>query len=260
MSLLYRFGLWGGLFVAGFLLHVWSPWAEGPPSVRPGSPLAVMDYDKVVKDPELEQDAARFLVGLHSSYPATATELLLAIVMLRERYGEPSLAGYQISAYADRYGDAQALLTSHLLKEAAPQHRERYLRLRAILNELNQREGDYVCVFGGSGCWRDRRMEHMEVEDMLSRWALRLAHEPDSTNPSPLHSFRKLKRRLAADREIVDKDFETDRDGRDFFQKQLVIPRGHVITAFNRLMEELKAWPPEVAEDLSPIILRTFQE
>jgi hypothetical protein len=263
MSLLYRLGLGVGLFAAGFLLHAWSPWTKGVPTVRPGSPLAVMDYEsyvKVVSDPELEQEAARFLVGLDRNYPGTATELMLGIVMLHQQYGEPHLFGYQISSYADRYGDAQALLTSHLLKDAPAQHRDRYLRLRAILNELNQREGDYVCVFGGTGCWRDRRMEHLEVEDMLSRWALRLAHEPGSTNLSPLRSFSKLQHRLSADKEFVDKEFETDRDDRDFFQKQLVIPRGHVITAFNRLIEELKAWPPEVADELSPLILRTFQE
>lgn len=260
MTLIYRLGLGLGLFVAGFALHAWSPWSKAAPSVRSGSPLAMMDYKMVAEDPELEQEAARFLVGLDSNYPASATELLLAIVMLHERYGVPNLGGYQISTYADRYGDAQALLTSHLLKNATPQHRERYLRLRAILDELNQREGDYRCVFAGSGCWRDRRMEHLEVEDVASRWALRLAREPGSTNPSPLSSFRKLQSRLAADKEIVDKEFETDRDDRDYFQKKLIIPRGRVITAFNRLIEELKTWPPEVAEELSPLILVTFQE
>jgi len=93
MTLLYRLGAWVGLFVAGFLLHAWSPWAEGEPFVRPGSPLAVMDYEsfgKVITDPEFEEEAARFLVELDSNYPGTATELLLAIVMLHERYGEPS--------------------------------------------------------------------------------------------------------------------------------------------------------------------------
>ena len=263
MSLLYRLAACVGLFVAGFLLHAWSPWAEGQPSVRPGSPLAVMDYEsygKVIRDPELEQEAARFLVGLHSNYPATATELLLAIVMLHELYGEPYLAGNQISAYADRYGDAQALLTSHLLKDA-PQHRERYLRLRAILDELNQSEGEYYCVYcgGGSDCYRVRREEHLQVEDTLSRWALRLTHRPDSVNPAPGRSFRKLQQHLASSSEAVAKELASDPD-RAWIRERLIIPRGHVMTAFNRLIEELKAWPPEVAEDLSPLILRTFQD
>lgn len=265
MTLLYRLGAWVGLFVAGFLLHAWSPWAEGQSSVRPGSPLAVMDYEsfgKVITDPEFEEEAARFLVELDSNYPGTATELLLAIVMLHERYGEPYLAGCQISAYADRYGDAQAMLTAHLLKDAPAHHRERFLRLRAILNELNRSEAEYECVYcrGGSGCYRERREENVQVEDTLSRWALRLVHEPDSVNPAPRSSFLKLQHRLAADKELVDEAYESDRDDRDFVQKELVIPRGRLITAFNRLIEELKAWPPEVAEDLSPLILRTFQE
>jgi hypothetical protein len=264
MSLLYRLATCVGLFVAGFLLNAWSPWAEGQPSVRPGSPLAVMDYEsygKVIRDPELEEEAARFLVELDSNYPGTATELLLAIVMLHELYGEPYLAGCQISAYADRYGDAQAILTAHLLKDAPSQHRERFLRLRAILNELNRSEAEYDCIYcaGGSGCYRDRREEHLQVEDTLSRWALRLTHQPDSFNPDPVRSFRKLQQYLASSSEAVDKELASDPD-RAWIREPLIIPRGHVITAFNRLIEELKAWPPEVAEDLSPLILRTFQE
>ena len=264
MSLFYRLGLGLGLFAAGFLLHVWSPWVEGAPRVRAGSPLAVMDYEsygKAIRDPELEQEAARFLVGLPSNYPATATELLLAIVMLHERFGEPYLSGYQISAYADRYGDAQAMLTEHLLKDAPARHRERYLRLRAILNELNRSEAEYECVYccGGTGCYRGRREEHLQVEDALSSWALRLANEPDSVNPAPVRSFRKLQQHLASSSEAVAMEIKSDPD-RAWIQELLIIPRGHVITAFNRLMEELKAWPPEVAEAISPLILRTFQE
>ena len=253
-----------GGFTIGFLLHAWSPWGAGKTPVRQSAPLAEIDYVDVVRDPELEQEAARFLSGMDTNYPASATEHLLAIVMLHERYGEPSLAGYQVGSYANRYIDAQALLTAHLLKRAPSAHRDRVARLRVILAELNLSEAAYCAVGGGTGAYRDRRTEHMVVEDMVSRWALRLAQQPGPTNPDPRKSFRGLFQRLADDQAILRKEYATGPDPDpvyvEYILPEKMIRRFPILAALGHLTDELKAWPPEVAEELAPLILRTFQE
>lgn len=260
MSLPWRLMLVSGGFASGFLLHAWSPWAAGKTPVRKSAPLAEMHYADVARDPGLEQKAARFLSGMDTNYPASATEHLLAIVMLHERYGEPHLSGYQVGSYANRYIDAQALLTAHLLQGAPSVHRDRVARLRVILTELNWSEAEYCAVGGGTGAYRDRRTEHMVVEDMVSRWALRLAQQPGSTNPDPRKSFRVLFQRLADDQAILRKDYANNPDDLAFVLKGKSTPRSSILAALGHLTDELKAWPPAVAEELAPLILRTFQE
>lgn len=253
-----------GGFASGFLLHAWSPWAAGKSPVRQSTPLTEIDYVDVVRDPGLEQEAARFLSGMDTNYPASATEHLLAIVMLHERYGEPSLAGYQVGSYANRYIDAQALLTTHLLKGAPSAHRDRVARLRVILTDLNWSEAEYCAVGGGTGAYRDRRIEHMVVEDMISRFALRLAKQPGSTNPDPRKSFRGLFQRLADDQAILRKEYVTGPDhdpiAEEYILPEKMIRRFPILAALGHLTDELKAWPPEVADELAPLILRTFQQ
>lgn len=264
MSLPWRLVLVLSGFASGFLLHAWSPWAPFKTPVRQSAPLAEIDYVDVVRDPGLEQEAARFLSGMDTNYPASATEHLLAIVMLHERYGEPNLGGYQISSYANRYIDAQALLTAHMLKGAPSAHRDRVARLRVILTELNWSEAEYCAVGGGTGAYRDRRTEHMVVEDMISRWALRLAKQPGSTNPDPRKAFRDLFQRLADDQAILRKEYVTGPDpdpiAEEYILPEKMIRRFPILAALGHLTDELKAWPPEVAEELAPLILRTFQE
>ena len=253
-----------GGFASGFLLHAWSPWAAGKTPVRKSAPLAEMHYADVARDPGLEQKAARFLSGMDTNYPASATEHLLAIVMLHERYGEPHLSGYQVESYANRYIDAQVLLTAHLLQGAPSVHRDRVARLRVILTELNWSEAEYCAVGGGTGAYRDRRTEHMVVEDMVSRWALRLAQQPDSTNSDPRKSFRSLFQRLADDQAILRKEYVTGPDpdplAEEYILPEKMIRRLPILAALGHLTDELKAWPPAVAEELAPLILRTFQE
>ena len=252
-------------FAAGFLLHAWSPWAGEKSVARQSAPLLELDYDRLRLDVEFEAEAAEFIRKLDTNYPATAAESLLAVVMLHERYGEPHLFGAQIYSYADRYIEAQALLTKHILKDSPPEYCEKVARLRSALNDLNLREIDYSCSTSpGSGCARDVRTDYMLAEDALSRWALHFAKHPCGVNPDPRKAFQKHYDRLATDQARLEKSYEDLTREKDPIASLILNEakknRPPVVAALDRLCEVLKDWPPEVAEDLMPLVLRTFQE
>lgn len=279
MNLLSLTAVLGVGFVAGFGLHAWAPWAdvdrlEKPPAVsvvheppaavsagseRPATALVGLDYDKIMSDQGFATEAMTFLDGLDDNCPQTSTERVIAIVMAQDRYGLPPLAGVQIASYADRYSDALGLLTAYRLREAPAIHRERYEKVRKALSLLNEREG-YYCgyVFGGTGAYRDRRVEHMQVEEFMSGWALRLVKSPAATNPDPRKSFGALVSRLESDHQTLEKIFKDD-VLREYRLEEGARCRREIMEAFARLMEELKAWPPEVSDGLAPLILQTFQ-
>lgn len=265
--------------VAGYGLHAWAPWAdvdrlEKPPAVlvvherpaavsagheRPVTALVGLDYDKIMSDWEFATEAMTFLDGLDDNCPQTSTERVIAIVMAQDRYGLPPLAGFQIASYADRYSDALGLLTAHRLREAPAIHRERYEKVRKALSLLNEREGDYCgYVFGGTGAYRDRRVEHMQVEEFMSGWALRLVKSPAATNPDPRKSFSGLIGRLEADHQTLEKALKSD-ILREYRLEEGAKCRRKIMEAFVPLMEELKAWPPEVSDGLAPLILLSFR-
>jgi hypothetical protein len=252
------------IFMAGFLVHAWSPWQGSGDAPGRSMPLAVLNYRELAEDRELEQNAEVFLKGLDANYPSSATERLLAVVMLQERYGEPVLAGYQISSYADRYIAAQAILTTHLLKDAPEQGWERYQRLRAILQRLNQHEAEYCCLDGGSGCWRDRRRQHMGVEDVVSRWALRRAREPMAGNPQAPETFQKLRARITTqavelEEEVTRGPRQKEEPERAEYLKGKKTERDEILKALDDLANELRSWPPQTAEELGPLVLDSFQ-
>jgi len=102
-------------------------------------------------------------------------------------------------------------------------------------------------------------MEHNRVEDAVSRWALRLAKEPSHRNPDVDSLFVKLRQRLAADQEKLRREYDGDILG-DSRLKNAAQRRPIIIIKLRELTEELKGWPPELAEELAPMVLQTFQE
>ena len=263
MSLLRRWIAGLSVFAAGYLLHAWSPWVEPSAPVRTGSPLLLMDYREVANNPDLEKAATEFFKA-NDHYPVRATENLLAVLWLHERYGEPSLAGFQITSYAERYIGAQGILAAHLLKDAPDSVRKRYEAIKTILNSLNEHEAKYHCLDGGSGCWRDRRIEHIRVVDAAARWALRLAKQPDATNSEPRKVFEKFYRRLSAEEKILrdDPNNGPEADGivyREGYLKSKKTERDLAVKALDDLCVALRDWPPEMADELASLVLQTFQ-
>lgn len=250
--------------MAGFMVHAWSSWQGNGDAPTRSMPLAMLNYRELAEDREFERNAEVFLRGLDANYPSSATERLLAVVMLQERYGEPVLSGYQISSYADRYIAAQAILTTRLLKDAPPGGLERYQRLRSILQRLNQHEAEYCCLDGGSGCWRDRRRQHMGVEDVVSRWALRLAREPMAWNPKAPETFRKLRARIYNQAVQLEEDVtrgpgQKEEPNRTEYLKGKKTERDEILKALDDLANELRTWPSQTAEELGPLVLDSFQ-
>jgi hypothetical protein len=101
-------------------------------------------------------------------------------------------------------------------------------------------------------------MEHNRVEDAVSRWALRLAKEPGERNPDADSLFVKLRQHLAADHENLRRLFQ-EHELVDSRLQGAAQCRPIVIVKLRALTEELKGWPPEVAEELAPMVLQTFQ-
>ncbi len=245
--------------VAGCLLHAWiSAEPAKAFSAMPG-PLEVLNFDELLNDQEFKARADDFLREYDEDRPGSSSERVVSLVMLHQRNPEPFLGGYEIRHYAMRYHGAQALLTDYAIKGAPQAHRARVERLRRILRELVAAEANYCAdVFGGSGSYRDRMMEHNRVEDAVSRWALRLAKEPDQRNPDADSLFVKLRHRLDIDQAILRDEFR-DYALKDVYLKIAAERRPIVIVKLRALTEELKGWPPEVAEELAPLVLQTFQ-
>lgn len=271
-------------FAAGFGLHAWSPWDSAEADILQSAPLveltqrevandkkfkeytagsrSIIDfkrgYDALISDKDFEKEAARFLAEQAPEFPVTATESLLAVVILHDRYGaHRALAGCETAAYADRYIYAEAMLTDQLLKDSPIEHRIRVTALRRALDELNQREAGYACsTQSSSGCGRDRRIEHMKVVDALSRWAFRLASQPGPANPESLKALKRSYLALADAEVSLKKEYASRPDYLEMVLKR----RLGVLEALDNLSSELKGWPPEVAEDLAPLVLRTFQD
>jgi len=243
-------------FLGGFLLNVWSPWSASQTASCPNPILEAFGRESAFSDLELERKAAAFIANLDKNYPATATESLFAMVMLHDRYGQPSLAGYQITSYNQRYIDALAILTTHLIKDSPPAHRERFARLRAALSELNEADIAYGCVIGpGSGCVRDRMTNYVPVEDAVARWALHLATRPPGANPDPRRSFRKIYERLANDHEALRERLGPPDEVVNHILAKAAENRPAIVLALDKVCKELKGWPPEVAEELSTLVL-----
>jgi hypothetical protein len=246
--------------IAGGLLHAWIAAEPAKASAAMPGPLEVLNYDELLNDQEFKARADDFLREYDEDRPGSSMERVVSLVMLHQRNPEPSLGGYQITHYAMRYHGAQALLTDYAIKGAPQAHRARVERLRRILRELVAAEANYYAdVFGGSGSYRERMMEHNRVEDAVSRWALRLAKEPGQRNPEADSLFVKLRHRLDVDQAILRDEFQ-DYALKDVYLKIAAERRPIVIVKLRALTEELKGWPPEVAEELAPMILQTFQE
>jgi hypothetical protein len=245
--------------VVGCLFHAWISAEPAKASAAMPGPLEVLNFDELLNDQEFKARADDFLREYDEDRPGSSTERVVSLVMLHQRNPEPSLGGYEISHYAMRYHGAQALLADYAIKGAPKAHRIRVERLRGILRELVTAEANYCAnVFGGSGSYRDRMMEHNRVEDAVSRWALRLAKEPSQRNPDADSLFVKLRQRLAADQDILRHEFQ-DYALKDVYLKIAAERRPIVIVKLRALTEELKGWPPEAAEELAPLVLQTFQ-
>ncbi len=222
-------------------------------------PLEALNYAELLSDQEFNTRATTFLDEQDENCPETPAERVVSLVLLHQRNPAPSLAGFQITSYATRYHGAQALLTDYLIKDSPAAHRARVERLRRILRELVTAEGEYAMnVYVGSGSYRDRMMEHNRVEDAVSRWALRLAKEPGERNPDADSLFVKLRQHLAADHENLRRLFQ-EHELVDSRLQGAAQCRPIVIVKLRALTEELKGWPPEVAEELAPMVLQTFQ-
>ena len=245
--------------VAGCLLHAWISAEPAKASAAMPGPLELLNFDELLNDQEFKARADDFLREYDEDRPGSSTERVVSLVMLHQRNPEPSLGGYQITHYAMRYHGAQALLADYAIKGAPPAHRARVERLRRILRELVAAEANYCAdVFGGSGSYRDRMMEHNRVEDAVSRWALHLAKEPGQRNPDADSLFVKLRHRLDIDHAMLRDEFR-DYALKDVYLKIAAERRPIVIVKLRALTEELKGWPPEVAEELAPLVLQTFQ-
>ena len=245
--------------VVGCIFHAWISAEPAKASAAMPGPLEVLNFDELLNDQEFKARADEFLRDYDEDRPGSPAERVVSLVMLHQRNSQPSLGGYQITHYAMRYHGAQALLTDYAIKGAPPAHRARVERLRRILRELVAAEANYCAdVFGGSGSYRDRMMEHNRVEDAVSRWALRLAKEPGQRNQDVDSLFVKLRQRLAADQDILRHEFQ-DYALKDVYLKIAAERRPIVIVKLRALTEELKGWPPEAAEELAPMVLQTFQ-
>jgi len=250
--------LFSGL-VAGCLLHAWISAEPAKASAAMPGPLEVLNYSELLNDQEFNTRANDFLLDYDEDRPGSPAERVVSLVMLHQRNPEPSLGGYQITHYAMRYHGAQALLADYAIKGAPPAHRARVERLRRILRELVAAEANYCAdVFGGSGSYRDRMMEHNRVEDAVSRWALRLAKEPGARNPDAPGVFMKLRQRLDADQESLRRLYKGHELGPTKLRNALQY-RPRILSQLAALANELKGWPPELAEELEPLILQTFQ-
>lgn len=245
--------------VAGCLLLAWISAEPAKASAAMPGPLEALNYAELLSDQEFNTRATSFLDEQDENCPETPAERVVSLVLLHQRNPSPSLAGVQITSYATRYHGAQALLTDYLIKDSPAAHRGRVERLRRILRELVTAEGEYAMnVYVGSGSYRDRMMEHNRVEDAVSRWALRLAKEPGERNPDADSLFVKLRQHLAADHENLRRLFQ-EHELVDSRLQGAAQYRPIVIVKLRALTEELKGWPPEVAEELAPMVLQTFQ-
>jgi hypothetical protein len=246
--------------VAGCLLHAWISAEPAKAFAAMPGPLEVLNYAELLSDQEFNTRATNFLDDQDENCPETPAERVVSLVLLHQRNPSPSLAGVQMTSYATRYHGAQALLADYVIKGAPQAHRTRVDRLRRILGELVTAEAEYcVNVFGGSGSYRERMMEHNRVEDAVSRWALRLAKESGQRNPDADSLFVKLRHRLADDQEKLRREYDGDILG-DSRLKNAAQRRPIIIIKLRELTEELKGWPPELAEELAPMVLQTFQE
>ena len=188
----------------------------------------------------------------------TPVEHLLAIVQFEERYPYDTrpVSGCDISFYCDRFIGARHLLTSHLLAKSPEVHRAKFQRLHDLLERINAAERDYQTSFvGGTGAYRDRRVEHMEVEKALSRWALRLAAGPHAAHPEAAVSFKALRDKLGQNDEDHGHLYPDQVEG---YRKGTRAQRDNLIGLLDELALELTTWPPEASQDLAALILRTF--
>ncbi len=185
-------------------------------------------------------------------------EHLHAIVQLEEQfpYDTRDIAGCDIAYYADRFIGARHLLTSHLLSMSPEVHRAKFQRLHDLLERLNTAEREYQTSFvGGTGAYRNRRVEHMEVEKALSKWALRLATGKHPNNLAAAASFKALRDKLGQNDEDHGHLYPDQVEG---FRKGTRAQRDNLIGLLDELALELTTWPPEASQDLAALILRTF--
>lgn len=223
----------------------------GPIKVKEGEILKF-------EEPQASQ-AAQLLSAHDGLYSLSPAEQIHAIILLEELapFEKRDIPGFEISAYADRYISALHLQTSHLLRKADPARQANYQRLHEALDQLNLAEVNFESEFvGGTGASRDRRVEHMDVAKALSKWALRITEGTHPTNPSPGESLKALRAKLAQPVELDADIILPDRLAAT--QQNTRAARATMIKLLDQVAVELANWPPETAEDLAPLLLKTL--
>jgi hypothetical protein len=209
-----------------------------------------------VNEIEFNQQATGFLS--HKGNSLTPIEHLLAIVQLEALfpYDSRDMPGCDITYYADRFIGARYLLTSHLLRGTSTEHQDKVRRLHELLGRVNAAESVYQSLFvGGTGAYRNRRVEHMEVEKALSRWALRLSTGKHPANLTAAVNFKALRDKLGQNDENHSHLCAEQVDG---YRKETRVQRDQLIRLIDELALELTTWPPEASKELATLILRTF--
>lgn len=208
---------------------------------------------------KMTDSADECFAALDSNVPFDNTnEALIAIVALHERFGPHCLYGYQISSYAFRYCSAKAAITDHLVRSSPVVHRERVKHIRRTLRRLMDAEIEFSTYLNtGNGIARDIAMEWCEVERIFSEWAVRTADGsgvPRAGSSNPFLSHIDAIRKDDPGRYVRFDPGEHLKEGRLVTQA-----KGEaIIRILNQLADELSAWPPEAAEELSGLILKSI--
>ena len=208
---------------------------------------------------KMSESADECFAALDSNVPFDNTnEALIAIVALHERFGPHYLHGYQIGSYAFRYSSAKAAITDHLLRSSPAAHRERVKNIRRTLRRLMDAEIEFATYLNtGNGVARDIAMEWCEVERVFSEWAVRTADGsgvPRAGSPNPFQSHIEDIRKDDQGRYVRFDPGEHLKEGRLVTQAN----GEAIIRILNQLADELSAWPPEAAEELSGLILKSI--
>jgi|GEM_PF-5877207 len=203
--------------------------------------------------------AMECFASMDSNVPFDSTnEALIAIVALHERFGPHYLYGYQISSYAFRYTSAKAAITDHLLRSSSAAHREKVKAIRKTLRRLMDAEIEFATYLNiGTGTAREIAMEWCEVERVFSEWAVRTdgvsgVPRAGSTNP--------FQRHIDAIRKDDPGRYVRFDPGEHLNEGRLTTKANGeaIIRVLNQLADELSAWPPEAAEELSDLILKSI--
>jgi len=223
----------------------------GPMEIKEGT---ILDFDE-----PFTTQAIQLLSSHDGLYSLSPAEQVYSIILLQEHapFDKRNIPGFEISTYADRYIRALHLQTSHLLHKADPARQANYQRLHAALDQLNLAEANFESEYiGGTGSYRNRRVEHMDIAKALSKWALRLAEGTHPTNPKPGESLKALRTKLAQPFELEADIIPPERLAAT--QQNTRAARDSMIRLLDQVAVELANWPPETAEDLAPLLLQTL--